>query len=79
MYIPDEEYKYILKNMPILCVDLLIMHDGRCLLLKRDNEPAKGEYWFAGGRVRKLETIESAAKRIAKENYLGGGDNFPKE
>lgn len=67
MYIPEQEYQLILNNMPILCVDLLIVHEGKCLLLKRDNEPAKGEFWFAGGRVRKLETIENAAIRIAKE------------
>ena len=52
--------------MPILCVDLLIIHKGKFLLLKRDNEPAKDEYWFPGGRVLKLETIKSAALRKAK-------------
>lgn len=53
--------------MPILCVDLLIIHEDKCLLLKRDNEPAKGQFWFPGGRVRKFESIENAAIRIAKE------------
>ena len=67
MYIPELEYKSILSKMPILCVDLLIIHDNKCLLLKRDNEPAKGQYWFPGGRVRKLESIEKAALRIAKQ------------
>jgi len=67
MYIPEAEYKLIISNIPVLCVDLLIIYDGRCLLLKRDNEPAKGEFWFAGGRVRKFETLEKAAVRIAKE------------
>ena len=66
MYIPDPEYKLIINNIPVLCVDLLIIHDGKCLLLKRNNEPAKGEFWFAGGRVRKFETIENAALRISK-------------
>lgn len=67
MYIPNKEYAQILKCMPIVCVDLLILFDNKCLLLKRDNEPAKGQYWFPGGRVRKLETIEQAAIRIAKQ------------
>lgn len=66
MFIPAAEYVRILEVMPILCVDLLIVDDRRCLVLKRDNEPAKGQYWFPGGRVRKLESIETAAARIAK-------------
>lgn len=57
----------MLRKMPVLCVDLLIIHEGKCLLLKRDNEPAKGEYWFPGGRIHKLETIKEAAIRKAKE------------
>lgn len=53
--------------MPILCVDVLIVDDGKCLLLLRDNEPAKGTYWFPGGRVHKNELIKDAAIRKAKE------------
>ena len=67
MFIPQSDYDLILRNIPVLCVDLLIVYDNKCLLLKRENEPAKGEFWFAGGRVRKFETLESAAIRIAKE------------
>lgn len=67
MHIPESEYNLILKKMPILCVDLLIIYDNKCLLLKRDNEPAKGQYWFPGGRINKLETIKDAALRKAKE------------
>ncbi|HEY4148870.1 MAG TPA: NUDIX domain-containing protein, partial [Chitinophagaceae bacterium] len=53
--------------MPVLCVDVLILHEGKCLLLLRDNEPAKGTYWFPGGRVHKNETLRNAALRKAKE------------
>ena len=67
MHIPDAEYRLILNSIPILCVDVLIVHDGKCLLLKRDNEPAKGEFWFPGGRVRKNESIQNTALRKAKE------------
>lgn len=67
MFIPEDEYRSILEKMPILCVDLLIIHEGKCLLLKRDNDPARGEYWFAGGRVRKMESIENAALRLSKD------------
>ena len=66
MHIPKLEYKTILANMPIVCVDLIIINNGKFLLLKRNNEPAKGEFWFPGGRILKLETIKSAALRKAK-------------
>lgn len=67
MFIPEIEYKLILQKIPILCVDLLIISEKKCLLLKRDNEPVKGQYWFPGGRVNKLESIENASIRKAKE------------
>ena len=67
MFIPTSEYLRIVEVIPIVCVDLLIINDNKCLLLKRENEPAKGQYWFPGGRIRKNETIEQAALRIAKE------------
>ncbi len=67
MHIPESEYRLVIRSMPILCVDLLIVYKGECLLLKRDNEPAKGQYWFPGGRIYKLETIEEAAIRKAKK------------
>jgi colanic acid biosynthesis protein WcaH len=67
MFIPENEYRQIVACLPILCVDVLIIYDDKCLLLKRDNEPAKGHYWFPGGRINKLETIRKAAIRKAKE------------
>jgi len=67
MHIPEFEYNLILKKMPIICVDLLIIFNNKCLLLKRDNEPAKGQYWFPGGRIFKLETLKDATIRKAKE------------
>ena len=66
MIISETQYKLIVETMPIICVDLYIINDGKFLLLKRDNEPAKGDFWFPGGRILKLETIKSAALRKAK-------------
>ena len=67
MIISETQYKLIVETMPIICVDLLIINDGKFLLLKRDNEPARGEFWFPGGRILKLEKIKTAALRKAKE------------
>jgi len=67
MFIPEEEYARIQAVLPILCVDCLIVYQKKCLLLKRTREPAKGQYWFPGGRVLKGELIRDAALRKASE------------
>ena len=67
MHIPESTYKDIVAYLPILCVDLLILHNGKCLMLRRANQPAFGQFWFPGGRVHKCETLREAATRIAKE------------
>ena len=66
-WIPEDEWKTIVKKMPIVSVDLIVLHDGGILLGKRCNEPAKGEWFVPGGRIRKGERLEDAVHRIAKE------------
>jgi colanic acid biosynthesis protein WcaH len=64
MIIEQELYDQILRVMPIPCVDLLVTDEsGRILLVKRINEPSKGQWWFPGGRVLFGETREKAARR----------------
>ena len=65
MFIPEADYLKIQAVLPVLCVDCLIVHEGECLLLMRNKEPAKGQYWFPGGRVLKDELIRDAALRKA--------------
>jgi colanic acid biosynthesis protein WcaH len=65
--IPIAQYNYILEVLPVVCADALIVYQAKCLLLLRDNEPAKNTYWFPGGRIYKNETIVNAALRKAKE------------
>ena len=68
--IPDDQYDYIMKNMPIFCVDWLIRCDDKYLLLKRKQQPLKGKYWHIGGRLRLDETINQAAIRL-QEREIG--------
>ena len=51
--ITDERYKAIVEAVPICCVDLIIKSKGKILLVKRKNEPLKGEFWLPGGRIYK--------------------------
>lgn len=60
-------YHDFLRNMPLICCDLLIWSKGKYLLMRRNNEPAKGSLWFPGGRMRKGETPEETCIRVASE------------
>ncbi|ACV47342.1 NUDIX hydrolase [Halomicrobium mukohataei DSM 12286] len=61
------EWQAIVKNVPIVSVDLVVEHDGGVLLGKRKNEPAKGEWFVPGGTVLKNETRTDAVHRVADE------------
>lgn len=66
--IPLDKYADILKDLPIFCVDIIIKNNQEeYLLIKRNNEPKKGEWWVIGGRVLKGETAKKAAIRKVKQ------------
>lgn len=75
-YIEDDMYNTILEKMPVFCVDWLICCKGRYLLLKRTQQPLKGDFWLIGGRLQKDETIDEAAYRLQGREigrYCGKG------
>ncbi len=54
--------------MPVVCIDCLVMNErGEYLLVKRKNEPLKGEYWVPGGRVLKDERLVDAVHRKMRQ------------
>lgn len=65
--IPDDEWETIVRNVPIVSVDLVVHREGAVLLGKRTNEPAKGEWFVPGGTVFKHERLVDAAHRIGAE------------
>jgi ADP-ribose pyrophosphatase YjhB (NUDIX family) len=66
-FIPDPLYNEIVKLMPIPSVEAIIVKDGKLLFLRRKNDPANGQWWFPGGRIRMGESIEEALLRDVKE------------
>lgn len=56
--LPKDEWKTIVENMPLVSVDLIVLYDSGILLGKRNNPPAKGEWFVPGGLVKKNETLE---------------------
>jgi len=65
--ISEELYNKILNVMPITGAEAMITDDESILFVKRKNAPAKGEWWFPGGRIRKGESFEDALHREVKE------------
>jgi colanic acid biosynthesis protein WcaH len=74
--IPDNLYKKILENIPVVCVDVYIrdVETGKFLLVKRNNEPEKGRYCCTGGRIQKGEDVFLAAQRKVEEELGCGVD-----
>ena len=67
MRLGREEFLEVVERTPLVSIDLIVRRsDGRVLLGKRTNEPAKG-YWFVpGGRIRKNERLADAFRRICE-------------
>ena len=65
--LPFEEYKQIYSRVPRFCVDLIIQTKDGVILTKRDIEPYRGMWHLPGGTLLLRESINSAAKRIAKD------------
>jgi mutator protein MutT len=66
-HIPQSLYDQIANHMPIASVEAIIIRNKAMLFLKRNNPPAKGEWWFPGGRIRKEESPQQALRREVKE------------
>jgi len=67
-YVPDEIYKTLMGFGPICAVDIVFFNEEKTktLLGKRVNDPYKNLFYTFGGRLRKNETLENAAVRIAE-------------
>jgi colanic acid biosynthesis protein WcaH len=64
-FIPEAEFSQIVRNTPLVSIDLVIKDPaGAVLLGLRVNEPARGTYFVPGGIIRKNETISDAFARI---------------
>lgn len=55
------------SKVPKIAVDILIIKDGKIVLLSRDIEPFRGLFDFPGGMVEYGETVEKAGVREAEE------------
>ena len=67
-WIEGAAYKACIESLPIACVDVVLRHKGKFLLVLRTQEPGKGVWWLPGGRIRKGETfLRAGARKIEEE------------
>jgi ADP-ribose pyrophosphatase YjhB (NUDIX family) len=65
---PDDLWKGMVRHGVTPSLNLLINDgNGAFLFLLRANEPAKGQWWVPGGRIRNGETKLHAVHRLARE------------
>lgn len=62
-FLPDDIYKIVLENVPIVCVEAVITDERGYLLGKRTNEPEKGLFGVIGGRIHRGESLEAGLAR----------------
>lgn len=61
------DFANVVSNTPLISIDLILLnHSDQILLGKRENKPAKNDWFVPGGRVLKNETLDDAFKRILK-------------
>nr|WP_220182053.1 GDP-mannose mannosyl hydrolase [Shewanella putrefaciens] len=66
-----ETFKSIIKNTPLVSIDLVVYNPkGEVLLGKRNNRPAQDNWFVPGGRILKDESMAEAFKRLTL-NELG--------
>ena len=70
MFLSKSDFSKVIKNTPLISIDLCILKGRKILLGKRKNPPAKNFFFVPGGRIFKSELKKHAFKRILK-NELG--------
>lgn len=66
MEITDQQLLDVIEKSPLISIDLIVRDfEGKILLGRRINEPAKGMWFVPGGRIRKNENLDDAFARIS--------------
>jgi colanic acid biosynthesis protein WcaH len=61
-----EDFESVIRLTPLVAIDLIVRSpDGRILVGRRKNEPAKSCWFIPGGRITKNETRAAAFRRIS--------------
>lgn len=62
----NQTFKSIVKNTPLVSIDICLVHNNKLLLGKRNNQPYKGGWFTPGGRILKNECWQDCLIRVAQ-------------
>jgi 8-oxo-dGTP diphosphatase len=62
--------KRLYPDQPVVGIGIVIVCEGKIVLIKRGNEPGRGKWSIPGGLVELGEHLEEAVIREAKEETL---------
>lgn len=63
----DDAFRDVVAHTPLVSLDFVVTNTrGEWLLGQRLNRPARGSWFVPGGRVRKGESLEAAARRLTR-------------
>lgn len=66
-FLAPDEFRLVLDTTPLISIDLIVKDpEGRVLLGKRLNKPAKGFWFVPGGRILKNERLDIAFARLTE-------------
>ena len=69
-WLKPEDFETVVRLTPLVAIDLVLKApDGRVLVGKRVNEPAKNTWFVPGSRISKNERLASAFRRISREEF----------
>jgi colanic acid biosynthesis protein WcaH len=67
MLLTEIDFLDVVRLTPLVAFDLIVSDsEGRVLLGRRRNRPARGTWFVPGGRILKDETLDAAFARIAE-------------
>ena len=67
-WLAPEEFAQVIRLTPLVAIDLVVRSpEGRILVGRRLNEPAKGFLFVPGSRISKNENRAEAFRRISRE------------
>ncbi len=65
--IPENLFKKIKQNVPLSCVDLILIKNHEFFLVKRDIHPYKGKWCLPGGIIKRGQKINDRLKQAGRE------------
>jgi ADP-ribose pyrophosphatase YjhB (NUDIX family) len=71
--VPENLWNMIRNWIPMPCVDIVIFNEeNKFLLLKRNNEPFKDEWWVPGGKIKRgdFPLEDFVVKKVKEETGL---------